>query len=266
MVVLDQDLSVVQPSWIQDGYGIQGDQDEYRFDDDLPWDITAWTRDHPDQDDFTQACCPTTGCPSVTFDGLEFCCTSFLGGSKLFEDAGTDPPFVLNGLNLCMRDVEVTPPCDISCANTPTCTLVGVHVYDSEDCSGDPHPVALALEVDVFVVRVSGVYHVFAINGDNSVFLFYGTTTDLGTPASNQIVCGETTEINNDATTCLFGGPFIALGVAGNGTASFGSTCPTGACCPQFGDCIPDTFQNICEDCLGGTYTGDGTPCDPNPC
>lgn len=38
----------------------------------------------------------------------------------------------------------------------------------------------------------------------------------------------------------------------------------SGACCPTEGDCFIST-QTICED-GGGTYQGDGTTCDPDPC
>ncbi len=66
-------LEEYEPSWIQDGWQIQGEQNETRFDDDIPWDITAWTRDHPDQSDFN--CCAAV-CPSdsdslnVVLDGI----------------------------------------------------------------------------------------------------------------------------------------------------------------------------------------------------
>lgn len=38
----------------------------------------------------------------------------------------------------------------------------------------------------------------------------------------------------------------------------------SGACCPIAGDCFVST-QSICES-GGGTYQGDNTTCDPNPC
>lgn len=51
-------------------------------------------------------------------------------------------------------------------------------------------------------------------------------------------------------------------GAAPNG----GGTTPTtsGACCPVEGDCFIAT-QSICE-AGGGTYQGDDTTCDPDPC
>lgn len=39
---------------------------------------------------------------------------------------------------------------------------------------------------------------------------------------------------------------------------------PSGACCPEEGDCFITT-QSICE-AGGGTYQGDDTTCDPDPC
>jgi len=38
----------------------------------------------------------------------------------------------------------------------------------------------------------------------------------------------------------------------------------TGACCDTEGNCAVKTEAQCVED--GGTYQGDGTPCDPNPC
>ncbi len=83
-------LEEINPSWIDDGWGIQGEQDEYRFDDDLPWDITAWTRDQQTQDQQDFNCCgPPFDCtipdlPTITlvYDGVEQC----------FPDPSTFPP------------------------------------------------------------------------------------------------------------------------------------------------------------------------------
>lgn len=50
-------------------------------------------------------------------------------------------------------------------------------------------------------------------------------------------------------------------------SGSGGGTPPpvtSGACCPTEGDCFVST-QAICE-AGGGTYQGDDTTCDPNPC
>lgn len=38
--------------------------------------------------------------------------------------------------------------------------------------------------------------------------------------------------------------------------------CPMGACCPGDGSCLPDQTQPQCT----GTWQGEGTTCDPNPC
>jgi hypothetical protein len=39
----------------------------------------------------------------------------------------------------------------------------------------------------------------------------------------------------------------------------------TGACCFEGGVCVPDQTEDDCT-LEGGTYWGDGTGCDPNPC
>ena len=55
-------LSDYDPSWMQDGYGITGDQGEPDLNDDTQWDTNAWSRDQQ-QDDFTGAggsCLPSS--------------------------------------------------------------------------------------------------------------------------------------------------------------------------------------------------------------
>ncbi len=49
-----------------------------------------------------------------------------------------------------------------------------------------------------------------------------------------------------------------------NSECGGGPVTPTGACCFDDGTCSVTT-QTICES-SGGSYQGDGTPCDPNPC
>ncbi len=247
--------------------------------------------------------CVITGCPSVTFSGVEFCCVpSFInldtsggagacchfdgscddlvtrddciasggiyrgdgstcvsnpcGSITLFEDSGR----FVNGL-FCLLDISPSGICDQRCFSSSR--LIGNNVYTSEDCTGSPFDTSMGLEV--YVVLSAGVYHVMAVNIGNRVILFYGTTTDLGTPATNEVVCGEVATWNNDLTTCVFDGPLVDfLGVAGNGMATIGSGCPTGACCGG-GFCVPDLFEQDCVD-LGGIWQGADTTCDPNPC
>lgn len=45
-------LGDYEPSWMTDGGGISGEQNQPDLDDYTPWDTTAWSRDNQ-QDDFT---------------------------------------------------------------------------------------------------------------------------------------------------------------------------------------------------------------------
>ncbi len=217
MVVLDQDLSAVQPSWIQDGYGIQGEQDEYRFDDDLPWDITAWTRDHPDQDDFTPSCC-AVACPtSITFNGIEFCCActdEFSSRVEFFEDPMygviNDVPFT-DFLEdhacdpfLCYNNSSLLLPFRINDPNCPD---------GSEDVNSFPFTISARL--------VAGIWHVGVGVTDNSgLVIFYGFGADPSSITNTITDCTlSPTEFDNALTQC-FGDPINSCSVAKNGTAT----------------------------------------------
>ncbi len=112
-------LEEVQPSWVEDGWGIQGEQDEYRFDDDLPWDITAWTRDHPDQSDFN--CCATSGvccCYCEDASGIPgyvatISCSPATSAAECTASCLTDPPAP------CYTDFHPGEVCDYRCPFIP---------------------------------------------------------------------------------------------------------------------------------------------------
>ncbi len=218
--------------------------------------------DGPCMDLVTRADCAAAG--GIYRGDGSLCISNPCGSALVYEDDGNNPPLVLNDIKQCTTNLGATAPCDINCINTPTCTLLGLHTYASEGCTGSP--VDLAVEIEVYVTHVNGVYHIFAINGGNNLILFYGATSEMSPlVATNEVICGSYIEYDNDGATCLFNGPITALGIAENGTATIGDACVLGACCSPSGDCL-ETPQNICEDCLGGTWRGTGTTCVPNPC
>lgn len=72
-------------------------------------------------------------------------------------------------------------------------------------------------------------------------WIFVGSTFDL------PVDCGKEYVLTVDAAT--------------------GCTVATGACCVGFeGECVADLTQCECEVIQGGTYQGDDSVCDPNPC
>ncbi len=48
-------LNEFNPSWIEDGGGIIGEQSDSSFDNQLQWDTTAWSRDNQQQSDASGA-------------------------------------------------------------------------------------------------------------------------------------------------------------------------------------------------------------------
>ncbi len=299
-------LEGVEPSWIQDGWGIQGDQNEVRFDDDIPWDLIAWTRDHPDQSDFN--CCKPTSCPSVTFSGVEYCC----GCNQVYFDGvigalnGVDFPLTSLGgeCNICTNSclsLELFPYwgqqtsgiliigrqyliasyatgddfTNVGASSnttgvlftatgiTPTTWTHGtvLHLYSLLGCTGS-HGDAQS-GVGISVGFFDGLWHIAAIDGSNNLIFFYGTTTDVGVPADNQVTDCTDSPTEWDLPECLGGTQNLCSQTAG-GTATIGSSLPTGACVNDLsGDCTIKA-QYDCEHCNPSdpsTYQGDGTPC-----
>ncbi len=54
-------LNEFNPSWLEDGGGVIGEQSDSGFDNQLQWDTTAWSRDNQQQSDASGAgpCTPS---------------------------------------------------------------------------------------------------------------------------------------------------------------------------------------------------------------
>ncbi len=54
-------LTEFNPSWLEDGGGVIGEQSDSSFDNQLQWDTTAWSRDNQQQSDASGAgpCTPS---------------------------------------------------------------------------------------------------------------------------------------------------------------------------------------------------------------
>ncbi len=91
-------LEGIEPSWIQDGWQIQGEQNETRFDDDIPWDITAWTRDQQTQDQQDFNCCQPTcifNCPTDPFQATIDVTISGISPCPGYIDCGINGTFTI---------------------------------------------------------------------------------------------------------------------------------------------------------------------------
>ncbi len=147
-------------------------------------------------------------CPSVTFSGVTWCCFGFF--------SITEPPS-FNGTTLA-TETEATE-CDFTCHYIGS-DLVGLTEYENEDCSGDTAPGTVGF--NVLIARISGVWHVLAGNLSNNWLFFYGTTTDLSTPASNEITATcEEVMLDNPLTACFFVSPPTFTAIGGSGIATF---------------------------------------------
>ncbi len=207
------------------------------------------------------------GCPCIVFTDVEFCCSSDDPSTGYFEDAGTHPCDFLNDKPFCLS--PVTNDLCTYCTNDDPCnggtTSGGLNIWFG-NC--DTHEDFFSSNIFLNTVFIDGLWHIFAYVASSPFFgtFFYGTTTDLSIPAENQITsCMDAPTIDNAATDCIFGEPLTSIPVVAFGGTAFMSSCPpTGACCYS-GGCLVTT-ECYCTEILSGTYQGDDTVCDPDPC
>ncbi len=168
------------------------------------------------------ACCCgcSESCPTVTFSGVAFCCFSLPG----FEDRSIRFDESIDPIN-----TPFAPSSGPDAAPCCICTYGGVgnlHFFSwpTSDCSGDFDNDSSG-GVQVWTARISGVWHILLIGHDIfavPIIFFYGTTTDLGIPAINQIFCEPFATYDNPIIECLYLGPLdaVAAGFGGSATLS----------------------------------------------
>ncbi len=162
---------------------------------------------------------PPAGCPtSVTFNGVEFCCScnpSVGAFSEYYEDVDNQ----LNGVPI------------------PVGTILGVCTYCQYDAGGVVHlannagvscpvtdPFETGLELTLEFTQSASVWYVMLYLRPEATIIFYGTTTDTSMPIANLLTdCGLTpTTFSNPMVDCdpdNLGGEFCVA--AKNGTATF---------------------------------------------
>ncbi len=164
------------------------------------------------------ATCPET-CPGVTFSGVDFCCFSLPG----FEDRSIKFDESEDPVNSTLFSPTSGPDA------APCCTchygVVGtVHFYSwpTSDCSGDFDNDSRG-DVELFTARIAGVWHILLAGTDVfevPIIFFYGTTTSLATPATNEITCGSSQTYDNPIIQCIHGSSWDMVPAGFNGTAS----------------------------------------------
>ncbi len=244
------DVLEVEPSWALDGFGVSGEQDEYRFDDDIPWDITAWTRDHQAEDS-DQLCCAQPPCCPRPILVCDQAVSTNAGTCLEFPDFNCDPLGDFTGVfdqpcQALSDNYSPFPPEPGECPPTGTCT-------PPEFCA---------------VCRLEAVRYKFVWDPpleQTCTFCWAENTFELATesgqtyPINTIYICETVAEGETESSVYEIQPP------AGNpypGQITFVGF-PAGACCdPVFG-CY-NTDNHTCATVGDGIYQGDS--CAPDPC
>jgi hypothetical protein len=167
---------------------------------------------------------PPTGCPCVTFSSVEYCCDSEDSQTGLGDYPG-HPEFSFN--DRVIRQNSAT--------NTTTgCTFC---TNPFLDCDGNGYEIAIfdcegnltgSTPFVVWTVFLVGLWHIMAQAGGVG-FIFYGTTTDIGVPADNQLLSCDFSggyTLDNPLMECVFGTAISDSVYAFNGTATLSDCGP----------------------------------------
>ncbi len=217
-------LEEVQPSWVEDGWGIQGEQNEVRFDDDIPWDITAWTRDRQ-AEDADQTCCAPAGCPtSIEFTGITFCCACVPGapGTRIqFYELPFDPDF---GLAINDLVLPLTPTSSVI-TGCPFCDFenyfLAAKINSGTSICPDESSEDTSDLYIVYVKLISGTWYVAVLGHDLQTIFFYGTSADPSLITNEIEDCTLSPATwDNPLIECIFGATRDFCSVAFGGTAT----------------------------------------------
>ncbi len=160
-------------------------------------------------------CC---GCPtSITFSGIEFCC-SCTGDSSTLIQFFEDPDFaVLNGVAWPLPLDAPFGSCPQVCFNDDVPLFFRVGESGCPTGSEDP---AGPASLSIFVALISGVWYVMIYVAANFL-LFYGSSADPSSIPNSLTDCTTTIDtFDNPMLDCIHGGPDDNLCVnAKNGTA-----------------------------------------------
>ncbi len=274
-------LEEVQPSWVEDGWGIQGEQDEYRFDDDLPWDITAWTRDQQTQDQQDFNCCKKTGC----------CCfqvfisfTSADPGSDgchydTVIDCSSGVPF--GSFNTCCsgsvnafavgKFIQPDPCCDGNCDElvclcescddpSPSCCPCTEFCVDGHCPTGGRDCVDGQCCASTFCCPTADtIFATISFNEDCSINSGFIESTGVGYIVSFSGTSGELDFSDFPPEVGTLSGHFTTDQGCGYGACTNTDPCGGSFCSGPVSEevCTTDLYSGG----LPGTYEGDGTVC-----
>jgi hypothetical protein len=181
----------------------------------------------------------------VTFEGITSCgCINDLE-YKIYHLEGLNGTYQLACISAGVWDLIIDN--GDSCWNVDRFT---------GSCDGDPND------------NISGPVHIHATFDGSDYVVWIQVESDVGSSAffasgpgssiTDTNSCGDTTDVG------------LAVGISGTATIAFDPPCTpnpcpeaaTGACCALDGSCLEMAEVH----CIHGTYQGDGTVCDPNPC
>ncbi len=169
---------------------------------------------------------PPPTCPNVTFSGISFCTCLEVPDFSHWYDFGSpetlnDVERVTSAAFICS---EIYQGCETSFDDSPS--VHGI-AYFATPCSPENIDFEFDKLITVYIARIAGVYHILAATsptdpfGPPELIFFYGTTTSLAVPASNEVTCnGAGSTWDNALVNCFFGSPQTFIGAASGGTAT----------------------------------------------
>ncbi len=175
-------------------------------------------------------CCVGDNCnPIITFSGVVFDCACACLGNFVGSDCKRSGDFSIQ-LGVATADSFNSTPftmsldvSECSCSYLSPGNLLTFRAYGGADvgCS-EEFPDELSFRIFVQVAFISDVWYIWSeLADDQRGVIFYGTTTDVGTPATNEIACqSEFNSYDNPITECFSGGARDVVGVAHSGTAT----------------------------------------------
>ncbi len=164
---------------------------------------------------------PPTGCPtSITFDGIEFCCSCVLPeGSnpiQFHEDIIDDFEYHINGTFPLSGGTGID--CDF-CFNDADSVLLA-QISDDTDCPTGSET-SFPVPIIIYVTQVSDIFYVLVLSGFFDEIFFSGS--NAGTTISNNIsACSfpDPDTFDDPLIECLFSRPISECVAGKNGTVT----------------------------------------------
>lgn len=163
-------------------------------------------------------CCPS--CLQVTFSGvaIDCGCLNYAPINAGFSSEFNEVTFNETLVSLVKISKPSCSPCffaqsDLSVRQrfwTTSGTCTGIPFFDGNGTTA------------ILLGLIGGVYYLFVHTGQFVLrgVLFYGSTTDLSVPITNEAFCSSPTTWDNPIVNCFFGSPQTFFGAAHDGIAT----------------------------------------------